>query len=371
MPRRPSPEPRSAWPFALGLDARMATPDPSGGDLERCGAVAVPQRVRERLLRDAVGRDIDAGRQRGQVLIQLQLDVEPTVPELADQVVEVGHARGRGEPELVSLVADDVEQPAGLDEGAASGVGDVAQHPLGLVRVGTHQVLGGGRLHHHRAHRVRDDVVQLAGDPVAFGAHGLTLDQLLTVLDQCLLHRHPQHHPPEDVRRHDQRRHEEDVADVVLAGIDGQVLDEERQPDQTEADQATQVGDPAAQRVDRDPHRQDRRRGVLELLADEHRTEQDQRHQRADDQGCPATLAEQRARDTVDQQAQAPALRAHREQLDHVGGVHQAGQGQVEGPHRDPLPHPRRVGRDRPGVPQPRGGHRSEPRDDDSTPRSS
>ena len=79
-----------------------------------------------------------------------EIDIE----QAAGQMLEIPRALGR-------RVAGD----------AVAHVGDVAEHPLGLVRVGADQVLRGGRLHHHSAHRVRDDVVQLAGDPVAFGVY--------------------------------------------------------------------------------------------------------------------------------------------------------------------------------------------------------
>ena len=127
------------------------------------------------------------------------------------------------------------------------------------------QVLGGGRLHDHGAHRVGDDVVQLPGDPVAFGAHGRTRHQLLALLEQLLLRREPLHHPPEDVRRDEQRPDEEDVPDVVLPHVEREVLGEERQRDDGHPGQPEQVTAPATQRVHRHGHRQDRRGRVLEL----------------------------------------------------------------------------------------------------------
>ena len=62
--------------------------------------------------------------------------------------------------------------------------------------------------------------MQLPRDPVPLGADGLAGDQLLALLEQLLLGGEPQHHPAEDVRRDQQRRDEEDVADVVVARVE-------------------------------------------------------------------------------------------------------------------------------------------------------
>ncbi len=61
--------------------------------------------------------------------------MRPLARNALDERGQVGEAGRRREPELVGVVADHVQQPPGLGQRPAAGVGDVGQHLLGAVRV--------------------------------------------------------------------------------------------------------------------------------------------------------------------------------------------------------------------------------------------
>jgi hypothetical protein len=73
--------------------------------------------VRERLLQDSVGRDIDAWREGCPLTFNLQLDGHAGIPQRLDQgvdLVETGPWRQR---KPFALLAEDAEQPAHLRKG--------------------------------------------------------------------------------------------------------------------------------------------------------------------------------------------------------------------------------------------------------------
>ena len=94
----------------LELVARVAHDDAG------VGWASVLERVRERLLHDAVGGDVDARRQRRSVALDPQLDGQTGLAHMLNQPVEVAQARLRRERELLVAAAQDAEQPAHLNE---------------------------------------------------------------------------------------------------------------------------------------------------------------------------------------------------------------------------------------------------------------
>jgi hypothetical protein len=72
-----------------------------------------------------------------------------------------------------------VEESSRLGQRPPPGGGHLAEHRGGTLGLSAHQVLGRGGLHHHRADRVGDHVVQLAGDPLPFRADCLAANPLL------------------------------------------------------------------------------------------------------------------------------------------------------------------------------------------------
>ncbi len=127
----------------------------------------MPDHVGERLLDDAVHRE--AGRavldlRRRQ--IDHQLDRETGVAHPGDQSRHGGETGQRCQCLVGGLVPQDAEHRAQLGQGQPARLLDRLESGTGPSCVGSEpQPLGPG-LHHHHGHRVGDDVVQLAGDPV-------------------------------------------------------------------------------------------------------------------------------------------------------------------------------------------------------------
>lgn len=95
---------------------------------------------------------------------------------------------------------------------------------LCLIGVDADQVLSCCGLQDHGADRRRDDVVQLASNPIPFGAHCLTFDQFLVLLEQTLLLGERAGHPSQRIGRRDQSAHEDHVGPVVMALVDKRVV---------------------------------------------------------------------------------------------------------------------------------------------------
>src|SRR5205823_4776186 len=111
----------------LELDRRRFVAD----DHLRLGPTGVLERVRERLLHDSVGGEIDAGRQWHRLALDAQVDAQARVAYLSEQRVQRPEARlWRGRRVLLAS-AEYAEQPPQLDErlpaGGFDGVERVAQ----------------------------------------------------------------------------------------------------------------------------------------------------------------------------------------------------------------------------------------------------
>ena len=130
----------------------------------------VLERVRQRLLHDPVRRDIDARRQLAPLAFDAQLDGEASVAHLAR-----GAARG-GRGTAAARARRPRPRPGACAAAAASPRAQSlrstrsrrgrrrAREPFACLRA--------ARLKHDHADRVRDDVVELAGDPRALLGHG-------------------------------------------------------------------------------------------------------------------------------------------------------------------------------------------------------
>ena len=129
-----------------------------------------------------------------------------------------------------------------------------ASSVVGTVGVLVHEVLRCCCLDDHGADGMGDDVVHVAGDAVALVANRLAADQLLPFLQQLLLVREATRDPAEDVRRRDERQHEDHVRDVVVAGVGERVVRQHQHEEGGDPDQTAEVGQPAAEGVDADGH---------------------------------------------------------------------------------------------------------------------
>src|SRR5450756_2253795 len=86
----------------------------------RARLAGVLERVGQRFLDDAVGGEIEAGRQRARVSLHAQGDGQPGLADLLAQPLQLAEARGGVEPRGILRAPDDA---AGLD--AAPGLGQL------------------------------------------------------------------------------------------------------------------------------------------------------------------------------------------------------------------------------------------------------
>jgi hypothetical protein len=132
----------------------------------------VLERVGQRLLHDPVGGQVDAGGQRPRFALDRQLDRQAGLAGGQHQRIEVGQAGLRGQRlATAAAVTQQPEQPAHLGQGLPARGLDLGQGGGGLRGVGGDAAPGRSGLHHHHAHGVGDDVVQLAGDPPPLLGH--------------------------------------------------------------------------------------------------------------------------------------------------------------------------------------------------------
>ena len=102
----------------------------------------------------------------------MQPDGQARSADLVGERVETVESGLRGELEVVAVAAHRAEQAAHLGERAAAGALDAVERLRVLGQLAGQLVADGADLEHHHAHRVRDDVVQLARDPGALLGHG-------------------------------------------------------------------------------------------------------------------------------------------------------------------------------------------------------
>jgi hypothetical protein len=187
-------------------------------DRARGGRVA--HDVDERLLDDAKGGGVDAGRQVEGVAAHVELDRQPGRAHALHERPDPLQRGLRRQRELLVAAPQDAEQAAQLPERLSAGLLDRGDGGAGARGVGRHGALGGRGLDEHDRHVVGDDVVQLARDPGALAqdrrrlARGAVALDLARLLVQASVERvaRAQHAAGErrDADRHD--RHPGDAA---------------------------------------------------------------------------------------------------------------------------------------------------------------
>ncbi|HEY2938505.1 MAG TPA: hypothetical protein VGJ27_01700 [Gaiellaceae bacterium] len=150
---------------AVVRDLELEVVLPVAHDHSRPGRPGVLERVRKRRLHDPVRREIDAGRQLGRGTFEHDLDGQARGFHLGEEGVELRKARLRRERELVVARSQHPEQAAHLLERLVACALDHGERFLRFGRLGLEDFLAAARLEDHHADRVRDDVVELAGDP--------------------------------------------------------------------------------------------------------------------------------------------------------------------------------------------------------------
>ncbi len=185
------------------------------------GPASVPvfERVRERLLDDPVRRDVDPGRDRARFPGYPYLHLQPGEGEPVDQRAQPGKGRlrrqpggGRGLVRFVRAVlggGEQAQQVPQFGHRVPPGRLHGAHRRRGLLGQGGEHLAGGSGLHHHQAHVVADDVVELRRDPGPFGVDGAAGRALALPLQQpaALLQRHAVAAPGAQQHRAERARH--------------------------------------------------------------------------------------------------------------------------------------------------------------------
>jgi hypothetical protein len=135
-------------------------------DVGSCG-VRMLEHVRQALLDNPVGGEVQRPRERCGLTLGLEVDPQSRPAYLVEQQFERCETRLRSEVDVVRLVAHGAEEPAHLGERGPPGSLDVLERLLVVGQLVGEPVPDGSHLEHHHAHRVRDDVVQFARDPRA------------------------------------------------------------------------------------------------------------------------------------------------------------------------------------------------------------
>ncbi len=128
----------------------------------------------QRLLHDAIGRQLDSGGQRRARTLPRQLHLEATRAHMLQKRVELSESGLRQPRRLVIELAQHAEQAPQLRDRLAGGVLDRAKRLPRPFGIGVQHLLRRRGLHTHQADAVRDHVVELAGDPRALLDHRLT-----------------------------------------------------------------------------------------------------------------------------------------------------------------------------------------------------
>src|SRR6478672_10683616 len=143
-------------------------------ELERVRSVAnvdarvrltcVLERVRQRLLHDPEGGQLDADGQLSSLAFDLELDGEAGFPKLAHENRDVGEA-GLGSEWFVRVAAEHAQQATHLGQRATTRLLDRLQHLAGRGVCAIENAPLGSSLENDHRDVMGDHVVQLAGDP--------------------------------------------------------------------------------------------------------------------------------------------------------------------------------------------------------------
>ena len=129
-------------------------------------------RVRQALLDEPVGSEVDACRKLHGIAFDPELDRQAGLASLRDEPLDVLEARLRCERRRLLGAAQDADEASHLGQRLASRLFDDHERlPLALL-IRPEQAAHAGRLDGHDADAVADDVVQLARDPRALVGDG-------------------------------------------------------------------------------------------------------------------------------------------------------------------------------------------------------
>ena len=168
---RPVPRPRGRRRPAVVGHLQLDLAGPVGHADLGGGAGSVLEGVGQRLLGDAVERELGAGRQRERRPGHGQPRRQSGRPHGGDQLLDVIQAGLRGVPGLGRL-AQHAHQPAHLGQGRTPGGRHLAHERDRLARAGPGGVGGAVGERDHHGDIVRHDVVHLPRDPGPFGRGG-------------------------------------------------------------------------------------------------------------------------------------------------------------------------------------------------------
>src|SRR5207237_513221 len=140
------------------LDLPVAVADEHLGVLR----ARVLERVRESFLDEPVGGEVDAGRKLLRIALDPQVDGEPGLARVLDELVEVGEARLRSKRGRLLGAPQHADHPPHLRERLASRLLADEQRLPFLPLVDPQEAPRPRRLHGHDADAVSDAVVHLA-----------------------------------------------------------------------------------------------------------------------------------------------------------------------------------------------------------------
>src|SRR5436190_19995338 len=160
---------RSAGARDDHLELELVRPIPD--DDPRSGVTGVLPRVRQRLLHDAIGREVDPGRETHRLALDVQVDRKTRLRYLSYEGLELAEPRLRSEDRLVIVDAQHSHEPAHLGQGLAAGSLDGVEGLTGVAGLAALGASPGSSLNDDQADRVGDDLVQVARDTCALRRH--------------------------------------------------------------------------------------------------------------------------------------------------------------------------------------------------------
>ncbi len=131
----------------------------------------VLQRVRERLLQNAVHGELDARRQGGQILGYVGRDVDPSGGDLLEQLIQTGQVGLWLETDIGVIAPHYPDGASHFIQGLAAAGLDRIEGCEGLLRILGQDSLGPRRLERHHRDVVGDHVMELSGDASPFDAN--------------------------------------------------------------------------------------------------------------------------------------------------------------------------------------------------------
>ena len=228
----------------------------------------VLERVRQRLLHDPVGGDVDPGRKLHRLAFDGDLDRQPGCGQRRRELVDAGQARLRRERELLVVAPEHPEEPPHLGQRLLTRVLDRIEGRPRLVRGMREHPSAAPGLEHHHADPVCDDVVELPGDPCAllgdgqagpFVSVGAKRCRLVLEVVLSLPARSDDSSTDERAGKEDREEGEVGKGDR-LARLDRCQRDE--RGDEEAAEPSGEPACPAAGRVDGDDHSDQERAGL-------------------------------------------------------------------------------------------------------------